>query len=188
MNSRTTLVLLVVSVALGLYLYFVPAADEDLTPPSETQIPVLTFESRQVARMEVQNASGERLEVMRNNDEWDVVTDQRVAGDTILIGPMVANVAGLQATTVITPEAQSMADYGLQTPALTVNLYSLDAPLATLLVGTRNPSGGARYVQVQGRPQVYLVSDSTLDTIEGWYTAVPIAPTPLPTLIPTTAP
>ena len=188
MNSRTTLVLLVVSVALGLYLYVVPAADEDQTPPSDTQIPVLTFESRQVARMEVQNAGGERLEVIRNNDEWDVVTDQRVAGDTILIGPMVANVAGLQASTVITPDGQMLADYGLQTPALTLHLHDVDAPLATLLVGTRNPSGGARYVQVQGRPQVYLVSDSTLDTIENWYTTVPVAPTPLPTLIPTTAP
>jgi hypothetical protein len=43
-------------------------------------------------------------------------------------------------------------------------------------------------VQVEGRPQIYLVNDVALDTLESWYTTVPVAPTPLPTLMPTTAP
>jgi hypothetical protein len=49
-----------------------------------------------------------------------------------------------------------------------------------LTVGTRQIDGGTHYVQHAGDAKVYLVNDSALDTIEGWFTALPIEPTPLP--------
>lgn len=190
MNSRTTLLLLVVSVALGLALYVLPetptpSEEEATVPPA---IAVLEYESRQVTALEAVNASNQSLQVWRNGDNWDIQVGERVAGDTIVIGPTIANIAGLRATAVITPETQTLADYGLDAPQLTITLQGETGVLDRLRVGSRNPSGGARYVQVEGQPQIYLVNDVALDTLEGWYSTVPVAPTPLPTLVPTTAP
>lgn len=190
MNSRTTLLLLVVCVALGLALYLLPetpqtSEDEASTPP---EIAVLNHDSRQVTALEAVSASNQTLQVWRNGDNWDIQVGERVAGDTIVIGPTIANIAALRATSVITPETQTLADYGLDTPQLTIILQGDAGVLDRLRVGSRNPSGGARYVQVEGQAQIYLVNDVALDTLEGWYTTVPVAPTPLPTLVPTTAP
>ena len=66
-------------------------------------------------------------------------------------------------------------------PQFTVVTLDKDQkPIDTLMIGTRNPSGGARYVQHMGDAKVYLVNDGSLDTIEGWFTTLPIEPTPLP--------
>ena len=190
MNSRTTLLLLVVSVALGLALYWLPgtATPSEAEVPAPQDITVLSHDSRQVTELEAVNANNQTLQVWRNGDNWDIQIDERVAGDTIVIGPTIANIAGLRATTVITPEKQTLADYGLDAPQLVITLQGEAGLLDRLRVGSRNPSGGARYVQVEGQPQIYLVDDIALDTLESWYTTVPVAPTPVPTLVPTTAP
>jgi hypothetical protein len=95
----------------------------------------------------------------------------------------VATIAGLTADSVI-PAVTDFAVYGLTAPQLTIELRGESGVLATLSVGERNPSGGARYVRVDAQDQVYVVSDYVLDTVEEWFTIVPLAPTALPTLAP----
>ena len=106
---------------------------------------------------------------------------QQLSGDAIVIGPAVAAMAQLVATSVITPTSSDLSGYGLMPPQFTVVTLDKDQkPIDTLMIGTRNPSGGARYVQHMGDTKVYLVNDGSLDTIEGWFTTLPIEPTPLP--------
>ncbi len=183
MNGRTTLVLLVLAAALGIYLYMTPApAVEEETTPTSSET-VLNFDSRQVTAMTVTKADGGSLTVTRTPNGWDITTDATVAGDEITIGPAVATLAALNADTMITPVID-LAIYGLATPQLTIELRGDSGVLATLAVGERNPSGGARYVRVDAQSQVFVVSDYVLDTVEEWFTTVPLAPTALPTLMP----
>ncbi len=185
MNGRTTILLLVVAVALGAYLYFVPApeAEEEVTEQRATEA-VLTFESQQVTGMTITNVeTGGEITVTRSPNGWDITTDATVAGDEITIGPAVATIAALTADTVI-PTVTDFSVFGLMTPQLTIELRGDSGVLATLAVGERNPSGGARYVRVDQQDRVFVVSDYVLDTVEEWFTTVPIAPTALPTLVP----
>jgi hypothetical protein len=185
MNGRTTLILLALAVALGAYLYFAPASDPESDIADEvTTEKVLTFESRQVNAMTItQVATGGEVTVNRTANGWDITTDATVAGDEITIGPAVATIAGLNADSVI-PAVTDFGVYGLTTPQLTIELRGESGVLATLAIGERNPSGGARYVRVDNQDQVYVVSDYVLDTVEEWFTLVPLAPTALPTLAP----
>lgn len=185
MNGRTTLILLILAAALGAYLYFTPAPDpESETTTEVTTEKVLTFESRQVSAMTITKVeTGGQVTVTRTPNGWDITTDATVAGDEITIGPAVATIAGLTADSVITA-VTDFGVYGLATPQLTIELRGESGVLATLAVGERNPSGGARYVRVDAQDQVYVVSDYVLDTVEEWFTTVPLAPTALPTLAP----
>lgn len=184
MNGRSTLILLVLAVGLGAYLYFTPApaTEEPVIEPTPTET-VLNFESRQVTAMTVTKADGGELRVTRTANGWDITTDATVAGDEITIGPAVATVAALTADTVIT-SVTDFAVYGITTPELTIELRGDNGRLALLTVGTRTPSGAARYVRVDEQSQVFVVSDYTLDAIEEWFAAVPLAPTALPALAP----
>lgn len=185
MNGRSTLILLVLAAALGAYLYFTPAPDPESDAAAEvTTEKVLTFESRQVTAMTITKGdTGGQVTVTRSANGWDITTDATVAGDEITIGPAVATIAGLTADSVISA-VTDFGVYGLTTPQLTIELRGESGVLATLAVGERNPSGGARYVRVDAQDQVYVVSDYVLDTVEEWFTTVPLAPTALPTLAP----
>lgn len=185
MNGRVTLLLLVLATAIGAYLYYTPASD----PKSEqaddtTTVQALTFESRQISAVVVtKTETGATLTVTRTASGWDITTDSTVAGDEIVIGPAVAALAALTADTVISP-VTDYGIYGLVTPELIIELRGDNGVLATLVVGGRNPTDSARYVQIDDQDKVYVVADYILDTVEEWFTAVPLAPTALPTLLP----
>jgi hypothetical protein len=67
-------------------------------------------------------------------------------------------------------------------PTLTIIIQNKFGQAALIRVGDRNPSGGARYVQIDKDPRVFLVGDPVLDVIDSWFSTPPVAPTALPAL------
>lgn len=181
MNVRMTIVLAVLCAAVAGYLYWVPAPTSDTDVIDVPKITVTNTDSKAVFAVTVSKTADNTLQVARKTDGWQIVAPQQLSGDAIVIGPAVAAVAQLAATSVITPTSSDLSGYGLMPPQFTVVTLDKDQkPIDTLMIGTRNPSGGARYVQHMGDAKVYLVNDGSLDTIEGWFTTLPIEPTPLP--------
>jgi hypothetical protein len=181
MNVRMTMVLAVLCVLVGGYLYWVPEPASDTSIVEPATITITNTDSKTVFALTASNATDNTVQVARYPNGWQIVAPEQLTGDNIVIGPAVAAVANLTATSVITPTSSDLSAYGLVPPQFTIVTIDKDQnPIDTLLVGSRNPSGGARYVQHVGDAKVYLVSDSALDTIEGWFGALPIEPTPLP--------
>ena len=181
MNVRMTIVLAVLCAAVAGYLYWVPAPASDTAAVDAPKITITNTDSKAVFEVKVSKNDGSAVQVARKTDGWQIVAPKQLSGDNIVIGPAVAAVAHLSATSVITPTSSDLSGYGLVPPQFTVVTLDKDQkPIDTLMIGTRNPSGGARYVQHMGDAKVYLVNDGSLDTIEGWFTTLPIEPTPLP--------
>jgi|GEM_PF-1566140 len=181
MNIRLTIVLAVLCVVVGGYLYWVPDPASNQPVVESPTITITHTDTKTIAAMTVRKASDNIVKVARYPNGWQIVAPKQLAGDNIVIGPAVAAVANLSATSVITPTTSDLAAYGLVPPQFTlVTLDTAQKPIDTLVIGSRNPSGGARYVQHVGDAKVYLVSESALDTIEGWFSTLPIEPTPLP--------
>jgi len=181
MNVRMTIVLAVLCAAVAGYLYWVPDPNSETAVVDVPKITVTNTDSKAIFAVTVSKTADNTLQVARKPDGWQIVAPQQLSGDAIVIGPAVAAVAQLAATSVITPTSSDLSGYGLVPPQFTiVTLDKAQKPIDTLMIGTRNPSGGARYVQHMGDTKVYLVNDGSLDTIEGWFTTLPIEPTPLP--------
>ena len=181
MNVRMTIVLAVLCAAVAGYLYWVLAPASDTAAVDAPKITITNTDSKAVFAVKVSKNDGSAVQVARKTDGWQIVAPKQLSGDNIVIGPAVAAVAHLSATSVITPTSSDLSGYGLVPPQFTVVTLDKDQkPIDTLMIGTRNPSGGARYVQHMGDAKVYLVNDGSLDTIEGWFTTLPIEPTPLP--------
>lgn len=181
MNVRMTIVLAVLCAVVAGYLYWVPAPNSDTAVVDAPKITITNTDSKVVFAVKASKTDGSTVHVARKTEGWQIVAPKQLSGDNIVIGPAVAAVAHLSATSVITPTSSDLSGYGLVPPQFTVVTLDKDQkPIDTLTIGTRNPSGGARYVQHTGDAKVYLVNDGALDTIEGWFTTLPIEPTPLP--------
>lgn len=181
MNVRMTIVLAVLCAAVAGYLYWVPDTSSSTAPIDPPQINITNSDSKAVFTVNAIKNNGSTVSVSRKTDGWQIVAPKQLSGDDIVIGPAVAAVARLSATSVITPTSSDLSGYGLVPPQFTVIMLDKDQkPIDTLVIGMRNPSGGARYVQHIGDAKVYLVNDGSLDTIEEWFTTLPIEPTPLP--------
>jgi hypothetical protein len=189
MNPRMTLALLLLCVAVGAYLYWVPAPSSTDDAASATpKIAVTDFESQQVASFEATKDDGSVFRVNRDpNIGWMIEQPTKFPGDEVVIGPAIQAIAQLSATSVITPTTSDLSGYGLSTPSMTITLRdSAQATLVTLLVGGSNPTGDAQYVKRSDDARIYLVSDINLSIVGTWFTATPLKPTALPTYRPAT--
>lgn len=191
MKFSTTLILLVVLVVLGGYVYWSgrgqASSTSDGTPTPE-HVTVVRLNATDVSAIVVRDKDGKQVRAERDGTTWKLTAPVADPGDTARISSLADQLTQLQATRIITPTSQDLAPFGLTTPTYDIQLLKGTMPLAELKLGTKNPDGSATYVQLANSPTIYLSSDISLDTATGWISDPPVQPTAVPTLPPTVAP
>ena len=89
MNGKLTIVLLAVCMALGAYLYVVPAPNEIPPDIAAKRVDVVNIVSREVTGFSVFKSDGSMFGVARNGPGWGITQPQPTLGDDIVIGQVV---------------------------------------------------------------------------------------------------
>lgn len=166
-GARSTLVLAVVALALGAYIYFVesgrPAAG---TPdPLET---VFDVDSDNIDSLAVTAGNGDRTVIEKDGDRWRIVEPFPVNVDVTEVVSLTSSLANLEMQRVVaepedTPDLEA---FGLAEPSIAVGFTTADGVDARLLIGERSPAGNDLYATVAGSNRVVLISgflDTTFD-------------------------
>lgn len=187
MNTRTTVVLLVVLIVLGGYVYWSgQGAPTSSATPSTSEAPVVQVNAADVSAVVIDGNGGKQVRAERSGNDWKLTAPNAASADAGRVNTLLNDIATLKATRVITPTNSDLAPYGLSTPTYKVELLKGTTPLTTLKVGSKNPDGSGVYLQRDGAATVYLVSSSILGSAENWLSDPPIKPTPAPTTPPLT--
>ena len=164
---RSTLVLLVVALALGAYIYFV----ESDRPPPGTPDPLeaaFDVDSDDIDSLSVTAGNGDRTVIEKDGDRWRIVEPLPVNVDVTEVVALSSSLANLEMQRVVAgPEdAPELAAFGLAEPAIEVGFTTADGTDARLLIGDRSPAGNDLYATVAGSDRVFLISgflDTTFD-------------------------
>lgn len=105
---------------------------------------------------------GELLEFAREDGIWYYKADRSLSMDSDEIDSMLSQVASLTAESEVT-DYESLADYGLDSPANTLTIH-VGGDTVELLLGDENEILSQYYVKRADEDTVYLISIS-LDTI-----------------------
>ena len=158
-GTRSTLVLLMVFVALGAYVYFVeierPPASE--TSPNEQ---LFDWEADAITGLTL-NANGEVTELSRNasGDGWQITTPIAATADEIQISSITSSLVSLEVPRVIDDAASDLTPFGLVEPEVEVAIsVSGDSQESRLLIGDATPTGGERYAKLAASDRVFLVA------------------------------
>lgn len=198
MSPRVTLILIIVLVALGGYIYFFELHGSSQPNPggsggNSIQIYDTAYGEYDVIELEIVGPTGmahfSRTKGSLTQD-WEMLlptpmpppqVDQvRVNGAAMRMGRLTAN-------QVIT-EVNDLAQYGLDPPELSVTFTISNGKKITLYTGSETPVADNRYIRTATDDKsVFLVFSFAVDDLRRLLDEVPVAPTPLPTLIPTTS-
>lgn len=166
-GARSTLVLLVVFVALGAYVYLVelerPPASE--TPPNETLFDAATEDFRQLTI----SVEGAETVLARTEDDaaWQVTAPVAAPADDAQVSSLTSALASLEIRRVIDEAAVDLEPFGLTEPVVEVGfVLSDDTEARQLLIGDTTPTGGERYAMLADSGRVVLIP-SNLDTTFG---------------------
>jgi hypothetical protein len=174
MNSKYTVGLLVIFIALALAAYF---AGKDREPTNMTEgtatptpAPMLALEAADVQEFLASGPDGE-VTLARVSGGWEV--DGEPADD--LVDGTIERLSPPDVIRVLTD--RNPDDYGFATPTLTITLKTQSGTEHVLLFGDDTPVDGNVYVRVGEEGPIYIVLGTDVATVRGWLTSPPLAPT-----------
>lgn len=159
-GGKSLLMLLVVALGLGAYIYFVemkrePAGDTSVAKKEK----VFAVDTTKLEEIDLKAESGDTTTLRKKNSLWEIVSPEAVPTDPSEVGGLISTIESLEVQSVIDPNPTSPADFGLA-PARFSLAFTMtgDAAAHRLEVGRKTPTSGDLYARIDGQPRVFLIA------------------------------
>lgn len=168
MNFRTTLIIIVLLVGIGgaYYLFFQEPSDkavENEKPPIHEVYGVARDAVQQVEISFADVAYQDLKLVKDTTDNWQLAKPFHVDADSEKVSQMLDDILNKRVKQTL--EATELAQYGLDTPSITLSLWTAgDAPTATFLIGKKAINFSV-YVKEKSEKHIFLIESSALDDL-----------------------
>ena len=156
-RTGSTLILLVVALGLGGYLYFVeserPIADENAKKK------VFTYDAAKINQLQVKSSKGEVTALRKGADDvWTIVQPANAPADRNAVSDVVTNLANLEEQRIVDENAADLKAYGLAEPVVdvTVQVDSEKEPKRVLL-GDKTPASTGTSAKLPSSNRIFLV-------------------------------
>ena len=165
MRWKTTLVLLAVTIGLGAYISLYELKQQDPKERRERAKRVVAIPPETVTGLTMDTPRG-HVRLVREGTLWRLVPEG-LRADPDRISQVLRETAWLIADRVLTvspTQPLERAAFGLD-PAVGRLTLVTDEASTTLLVGEETAVAGSRYVQVDGRPEIFVVPERVFEAI-----------------------
>lgn len=185
MNRTTTIVLVVLFAALGLYVLAVQLPRERAAAeatPTAGLTPRVVWETTadQVTRLRIAEPETDRSVALAKDAQgvWTLTEPEPGPADAAAVQSVTTNAASLSVTGVVTT-ATDLAQFGVLEPTYTLELGLADGQTMKAAIGSPAPVGGY-YLLREGDSDVMVVSNFGIDALVGLLDAPPYPPTATP--------
>ena len=155
-RGRSTLILLVVALGLGGYLYFVES--ERPVQEENAKKKVFTYETDKITEVQVKSSSGTTALRKGADGSWTIVQPVQAPADRTSVNDIITNLANLEEEREVDPNAADLKAYGLAEPAVDITFQvEGDKEPKRILVGDKTPSSSHVYAKLPATNRVFLV-------------------------------
>jgi Domain of unknown function (DUF4340) len=151
---RSFLVLLVVAIGLGAYLYFVESKREPGSADRKDK--VFTVEADKIEEITVKSESGDRTTLRKSGSDWQIVQPVATASDGAAASGLTTNISTLEIQRIIEENPGDLAEYGLAEPRIEVS-FKIGGQEHKLQIGRKTPPGTDLYAKLGDQKRVFLV-------------------------------
>ncbi len=168
MKTRTTLVLLVIVVALAAYIRFYERHQPNTAEAQRRAGNVLNFDSDKIDGITIQNGE-DRIELRRQAKQWRIESPIKDRADSSAVDTMLSDLGSWQKFDTISGKELStdknrLNEFGVATAKLRVKLLGKDAP-PEILIGNDAALEGRVYVRLANSKDVLLAAKNVRDDI-----------------------
>ncbi len=169
MNWRNTWLLVGIAAALLAFIFLyerhLPNGAANSAPPAL----LADFQSRSAKSLQLRHGTKFVIALEKNNGAWRYTRPFSYPAASLKLEGFLQVLEDVLQGPHITPQEivarkQSRADFGFDAPAIAISLESANGPHA-LRFGARTPSGDQIYLEVDGKPGIYVVSTAILDRL-----------------------
>lgn len=153
MNFKTTILLIVLLIIVGVGVYFVqtqPARQVAQT----TQKNLLNISEDEVQKVQIIPADGQPIAIQRKGADWEIIQPVHAKADTFTAGDLVREICSLQSHAQVGSDVAT----GVDQPSYRVELTDKDGKITKLAVGEKSGVGDNLYVRVDDNKKTDVVS------------------------------
>lgn len=165
MTLRTTLVLAVILIALGLYAYFGEYKGAEKKQKSEEQTKTLMeVKKEDVAEIGI-DTGGKSIRIISTApDAWQITQPLKARADDSTVGRILGDFEKLKYKDIVEERPNDLTPYDLKNPKVVVHLKMKKGQAEkTVWLGAKNPVNDVFYIRVNNDPRVYSVESSIGD-------------------------
>jgi hypothetical protein len=120
---------------------------------------LFTVETKNVRAVAIKPREGDAVTCRREGENWMIEEPKELHADKSAIEALLTSLVGASIDQVVDPKPASLTDYGLDAPAMTLEVTTSAKPEKfTLVLGDDTPTGGSVYAQVAGNPRVFTLA------------------------------
>ena len=161
MNFRGLIIAVVILAGLGGVLYWSqhrkPPAENAATSTSATPV-IIKVNTADVSQLTVKLKQADPVVLQKTGEKWQITQPKPYRADQETVAGMLSTLSGLNADRVVADKASDLKQYGLDPPAVELDITGKSQGTRQLLLGDDTPAGGDAYAALAGNPKVYTVS------------------------------
>ena len=128
-------------------------ASED-TPPA-----ILKLDASAITGMDLEKRDEKPIVLTKaESGKWQITAPQPFGADESTVSGILSTLSSLNSQRVIEDKATDLKPYGLDQPALQLDISEKDNKTQKLLIGDDTPTGGAAYAMLAGDPRVFTMA------------------------------
>ncbi len=171
MNRKYLQTLIALAVLAGLWGIFTYYGGKKPAPGSEKKgaaaQKILPVQDGQIVAFTVTAPGGKAVTCTRNGKTWQITAPSKLEVDSSTIDSFLSSLTGATPSEVVTEQAGSLKEFGLDPPETTIDVKTNATPQEfTLRLGSSTPTNSGIYAQVAGRPRVFTLASYLKDSLE----------------------
>lgn len=145
--------------------YLIYQDNQTPTPAAPSENKVFSGGLKDLTEMRLQRPGEAAIALRGTGDSnWNIIEPQPYAADPIMVGDLIGLLRTLEAERSLDAAGVDSADFGLQSPMFTLTVREGEQQ-QVLRVGGVNPTGTARYSQLEGKDTLYLLAMATVNAL-----------------------
>jgi hypothetical protein len=152
---RSFLILVVIALGLGAYLYFVESKREPGEQKKQEKV-FADLQSDKIDQVTIKSEKGQTTTAQKRGTAWQLTKPEPSPADEAELSGITSNLASLEVQRVVDDKPADLKQYGLDPARIDVTFTSAGKP-RRLLLGQKTPTGSDLYAKLPDASRVFLV-------------------------------
>lgn len=158
-RGTSTLVLVVLGLALGAYIYFVESKRPAPSAAANEKPKLFDVKPDAITELKLTSSSGESTTVKKDGTTWKVTEPIQADADQAELSSLTSSLSTLELQRTVDENPSDLSAFGLQTPKASVGFKAGDAQdFQYVQFGAKTPTGSDMYAKLASENKVFLVS------------------------------
>jgi hypothetical protein len=167
MRFKGTLVLLILCLALGAFLYFYEIkGGEQREKAKQAENQAWNLEEKDIQQMDFIYPDRHFTAVRHGENEWVLTVPRQLEADSDELNRLANSASNIRREKTIEQNAAHLDKYGLNPPQSSLKIKTKNGKEYTIAFGNDNPIGSSAYAMLPGQKDVFLVLSSVVSTFK----------------------